>query len=360
MKEITIAGAGPTGLATALFLKENGVEPYIFEKRLERSRLSKAFGVNPRTLTLLKGTGATNRFLENGRKMYALNVWRNGKIVVKNDFSTKDIEFPFMLVQSQEDSERILEELINERGISVDRGKELDKVEQENEQVLFGFKDNTQFISTKYLFGADGAGSATRKSLNLSFDGVVMNDPWNLYDLELDIPINEDEGHVFLLDKGAIFVVRLYDNIWRVIGSVAHMLDYLPKGTTTGKIVWESDFGISHRVIKQFRHQNIFFGGDAAHIHSGLGARGMNLGIEDAYVFSQLFVGNRLNEYHNMRKPVVDKVMDSIAMMTDVVRGHSFRGKMLRHMSPVVPLVFRFAEDYAKDFVLGLDHEIKV
>jgi 2-polyprenyl-6-methoxyphenol hydroxylase-like FAD-dependent oxidoreductase len=33
MNEITIAGAGPTGLATALFLKKKGYEPYLFEKR---------------------------------------------------------------------------------------------------------------------------------------------------------------------------------------------------------------------------------------------------------------------------------------------------------------------------------------
>lgn len=360
MNEITIAGAGPTGLATALFLKKKGYEPYLFEKRLERSHLSKAFGVNPRTLTLLKGTGATERFLENGRKMTALNLWRNGKVVLKNDFSSKDIEFPFMLVQSQEDSERILEELLTETGVSVDRGKELSGITLEDDLVSYSLVGQTNAIKSKYFFGADGAGSATRKSLNLSFDGLVMKDPWNLYDLELDLPLNRDEGHIFLLDGGAVFTVRLQDNIWRVIGNVPNLLDHLPKGTKTGKIVWDSDFGISHRVIEEFRHQNVFFGGDAAHIHSGLGARGMNLGIEDAYVFAELYSQNRLTEYNPMRKPVVDKVMGSIEMMTDMMRGHSFKAKMMRRMTPVLPIAFGLVRNYATNFVLGLDHNLKV
>ena len=32
----------------------------------------------------------------------------------------------------------------------------------------------------------------------------------------------------------------------------------------------------------------MYFAGDAAHIHSPMGARGMNLGLEDAFVFAQL------------------------------------------------------------------------
>ncbi|MEM7485481.1 MAG: FAD-dependent monooxygenase [Bacteroidota bacterium] len=360
MNDITIAGAGPTGLATALFLKKKGFRPYIFEKRLERPHLSKAFGVNPRTLTLLKGTGATERFLENGRKMTALNLWRDGEVVLKNDFGAKDIDFPFMLVQSQEDSEHILEELLGESGVTVDRGKELASIEQQDDSVFYSLVGQSNPFKSRYFFGADGAGSTTRKSLDLSFDGSVMNDPWNLYDLELDLPLNRDEGHIFLLDGGAVFTVRLKDDVWRVIGNVDGLLDHLPKGTTTGKIIWDSDFGISHRVIEQFRHQNVFFGGDAAHIHSGLGARGMNLGIEDAYVFAELYSKQSLDEYNIMRKPVVDKVMDSIEMMTDMMRGHSFRAKIMRWMTPVLPIAFGLVRNYATNFVLGLDHDLDV
>ena len=61
-----IVGAGPTGLVAALLLAKRGIKSRIVEKRLEPSAHSKAFGVNPRTLELLKDTGVTERLLEHG------------------------------------------------------------------------------------------------------------------------------------------------------------------------------------------------------------------------------------------------------------------------------------------------------
>ncbi len=69
MSNTLIIGAGPTGLAAALFLAERGVSPRIVEQAAEPSPYSKAFGVNPRTLTLLEGTGVTERLLSQGRRM---------------------------------------------------------------------------------------------------------------------------------------------------------------------------------------------------------------------------------------------------------------------------------------------------
>jgi 2-polyprenyl-6-methoxyphenol hydroxylase-like FAD-dependent oxidoreductase len=38
--------------------------------------------------------------------------------------------------------------------------------------------------------------------------------------------------------------------------------------------------------------ENVYFAGDAAHVHAPLGNRGMNMGIEDVYVFSKLLAKN--------------------------------------------------------------------
>lgn len=55
-----------------------------------------------------------------------------------------------------------------------------------------------------------------------------------------------------------------------------------------GREVWKSSFIVNHRVCHQFQQGNVFLGGDAAHIHSPVGGRGMNIGFEDALVFSEL------------------------------------------------------------------------
>ena len=61
-----IVGAGPVGLAAALFLKREGFNPRLVETRTEPAPQSKALAVNPRILDLLEPTGVTARMLELG------------------------------------------------------------------------------------------------------------------------------------------------------------------------------------------------------------------------------------------------------------------------------------------------------
>jgi len=42
---------------------------------------------------------------------------------------------------------------------------------------------------------------------------------------------------------------------------------------------WRSEFVINNRTIDRMSVGNVYFAGDAAHIHAPLGNRGMNLGI---------------------------------------------------------------------------------
>ena len=48
------------------------------------------------------------------------------------------------------------------------------------------------------------------------------------------------------------------------------------------KVNWFSTYYVHHRVASQFRKGRAFLLGDAAHIHSPAGGRGMNAGLGDA------------------------------------------------------------------------------
>lgn len=43
---------------------------------------------------------------------------------------------------------------------------------------------------------------------------------------------------------------------------------------------------------------NVYFAGDSAHVHAPLGNRGMNLGIEDVYIFAKLLKAGKVEKYH--------------------------------------------------------------
>jgi 2-polyprenyl-6-methoxyphenol hydroxylase-like FAD-dependent oxidoreductase len=282
---ILIIGAGPTGLAAALFLAERGHRARIIEKRVTRAPWSKAFGVNARSLSLLSTSGVTAQFLDNGRRMERLNLHRRGRTLATLRLDQVDDPFPFMLVQSQADSERLIEAALGERGITVERGVEAVAIECDEDkamvQLRVGSLDST--VIADCVLDASGASSVVRKSLGIAFDGTAYDEPWQLFDIELDnLPVPQDDGNIIIHDDGGIFLVRHHDNLWRVLGNVPNMLDHLPHGTKVSRTHWESDFEIANRVAGRFAEPPFFLAGDAAHIHSGIGARGMNLGIEDA------------------------------------------------------------------------------
>ena len=125
-KEILIIGAGSTGLSAALFLADLGYTPRIIDKRNEPSKITKALGVNANSLKLLERSGVTNRFLQNGWKNSCMNIWSKDRLVYKNDFSKTKHPYPFMLIQPQFETERILEEALADRNIYVERGLSLE------------------------------------------------------------------------------------------------------------------------------------------------------------------------------------------------------------------------------------------
>ena len=361
--EILIIGAGPTGLAAALFLAQRGHHPRIVEKHRERQPWSKAFGVNARTLSLLSESGVTLRFLENGRRLDRLNVQRRGRVLATMRLNEVVDRFPFLLVQSQADSERLLEGALAERGVQVERGVEITAIRKEGGIAMVEVRsgETQSAIAADCVFAAEGANSLVRKTLGITFDGDADLRTWRLFDVELDdVPLPRDEATIFVHDLGGMFLVRHLDRVWRVLGNVPDMLTRLPSGTKVGKIIWESEFHISNRVAGRFAEPPFYLAGDAAHIHSGIGARGMNLGIEDAYVFAELYHRGQLARYDGLRRRVVNKLVGQIKRAMAMPNASSTPGRIIRAAPWLVPVIINLVRKPAQRWFLGLDHDLGV
>lgn len=361
-RDVLIIGAGPTGLATALFLTQNGYKPRIIDRNTSPSPYSKAFGVNARSLELLEATGVTARFLHHGRRMRNLNLRHGDRVLAQLRLGEVQHRFPFMCVQGQEASERMLREALAERGIEVEWGTTVAQIHDDGGRPIVEVQTTSASTTVRpdIVLAADGASSTVRKALNISFDGVKYDEPWKLYDIELTGPLDADDGHIFLLDDGGMFVVRHESNVWRVLGNVPDMLSRLPAGTQLGPVSWESEFAISNRVAGRFSHGGIYLAGDAAHVHAGIGARGMNLGIEDAFVFAQLYHRGELDRYDVLRRPVIHKVVGQIERAMAVPRASTVPGRIVRAFPRIVQLLVPLVRSRVQPWILGLDHEIGI
>ena len=356
MKDVLIVGAGPSGLSLALFLKAHGISSTIIDKKKKISHYSKALGINPKTLGLLKSVGLLADFMEAGYLMNAMNLRKEDKLVHKIRFDKARTEFPFMLVLPQSQSEAILLQACLSKNINVFLDSELSSFEITNDKVGVNIKSEYSFAPEyDIIIGADGIHSKVRQLSNIEFKGYSFQNVWKLFDVELKTSLNPDEGNIIAFREGAMILLRVKDNIWRVAGSRDNILEYLPKSSQVRKVIWESDFIIHQKLAAQLSSQNCALIGDAAHVHSPLGARGMNLGIEDAYVLAQCIAENKLTDYHNLRFKYLKKVINRIGWMTKTMAGSSGMSRMLRSIMPGLGFLMPMVTPGIRDFVMNVD-----
>ena len=340
----------------AIFLYELGFKPRIFDKKLKISKYSKALAVNPKTLEIFKPLGITNKFLNNGRKMGAVNLWQADKHIYRNDFGKINSDYPFMLIQPQKESEQILLEEAQSRGIQVEYNSEFVKFNKTELKYTCQINGNENLNDEfDYIIGADGGRSKVREQTGIQYKGYRYDAEWELFDVELEMNVNPDEGHIRLFPEGGMIMIRLKDNIWRIAGNIKSILNYIPKSSVVGKVHWESKFKINHKVAKQLTKDNIVLIGDAAHLHSPVGARGMNLGIEDAFLSSKLLFESRLNIYSKTRLPYLNKTVNRINKITMGMAGGSIMSKTIRSQIGNLGIIFPFIMPRVRNFVLGID-----
>jgi 2-polyprenyl-6-methoxyphenol hydroxylase-like FAD-dependent oxidoreductase len=124
----------------------------------------------------------------------------------------------------------------------------------------------------------------------------------------------------------------------------------------TGPPVWTSTFHVPHRIAGTLAKGHVYLAGDAAHVHSPIGARGMNLGLEDAWVFAELVRTNRLREYDWLRRPVDRRTVHQVEFLSRIAAADSRVYGFLRTF--VFPAAIRmpFVRARMAATVTGQDH----
>jgi 2-polyprenyl-6-methoxyphenol hydroxylase-like FAD-dependent oxidoreductase len=339
-----IVGAGPVGLAAAVFLASQGRIPRVIEMLDEPSKLSKALAVNPRTLEILEPTGITGRMLELGMPVHGARLYNGERLIGTLLFRGIHSKYPFMLALSQATTESLLADALESLGGQVERGVRMVDCRNFGEGIEVTIKSSAngdrQVVQCPWLFSADGAHSATREKLELDFEGSSPDRTWYLTDAPLETTLAHDHAHAIFLDSGSfLFLIRVVDfelgrqygqTLWRVMSDMPDPLSHLVMAEPLGPSVWSSDFHVSHRIASTLSAGKIYLAGDAAHIHSPIGARGMNLGIEDAKVFAELARTDQLSDYDRLRRPVDRAVVRRVELLTKIVASRSPLFRTLR------------------------------
>ncbi len=335
--DVLIIGAGPSGLAVAASLVKRGIATTIVDRLAAGANTTRAAVVNSRTLEVLEAVDVAERLVAEGIEAPRFTIRDRRRTLIPVDFSVLPTEYPYSLMVSQEVTERLLLDRLNELGGTVIRPKVLTTVTQDADGATATFKDG-DVIRARYIVGADGLHSIVREQAGIGFQGGSYAESFMLADVRLSGEAPLDEVILFWATAGMTVVAPLPGDIFRIVAPVAdapeepsapfiqQILD--TRGTRRGRmvvtdVIWGSRFRIHHRVADTYRAGRLLLSGDAAHVHSPAGGQGMNLGIQDgvasADALARVLAGEPdavLDDYSNARRPIAQQVVEMTDRLT--------------------------------------------
>jgi 2-polyprenyl-6-methoxyphenol hydroxylase-like FAD-dependent oxidoreductase len=354
--DVVIVGAGPNGLLMAGELALAGVDAVVLERLPEPSGKPKANGLVGRVVEALDRRGVYQLFSDDDGPPRPVPRFMFGAIPL--DLTPLPDHALYALPIPQRRMEEMLETRAVELGVRIRRGHEVTAVHQTPDAVnvdVLG-PEGPYRLDARYLVAADGGTSAVRKQLGIGFPGITDNGfvsrmgqvgiaaPIAASETgELDVPgVGRLAPASFLRTETGLFAYGMFEpGCYRVSafewgGEPVDESDEIPLEELAAALrrVLGTEIpitpppggramelrrrvGVNSRQAGRYRAGRVFLVGDAAHVHSGIGGSGLNLGMQDVLNLSWKLTAavhgwappDLLDTYESERHPAGQRVI---------------------------------------------------
>ena len=367
---VVIIGGGPVGLALALDLGQRGTPAVVLDDHEGAGLGSKAICFAKRTLDIATRLGAGQAMTDKGVVWNVGRVFHgDGKVFEFNLLPEAGHRNPAFINLQQPYFEKFLFDTIAKeqaKGAPIQvRGRNRVSAvtaHADHVTVEVDTPDGPYTLEADWLIACDGARSATRDMLGLSFDGRVFEDNFLIADVKMkaDFPTErwfwfdppfEGAGQSALLHKQPDDIWRIDFQLgWdidreremqpdRIRARVDAMLSSQSGTIPDYELEWTSIYTFQCRRMETFRHGPVLFAGDSAHQVSPFGARGANSGVQDAdnlgwkldLVLKGLADETLLNSYATEREFGADENILNSSRATDFMTPKSEMSKIFRN-----------------------------
>lgn len=375
--DVLIVGAGPTGLALACQLIRYGVDFVIIDTKESTTPYSKAIGVQARTLEIYEQIDLAQKMVEQGKITNRVRLLEGGEARAMVELSSLGqglSPYPYLLIVEQGKHEQLLHEFIKGNGRDVLWQSTLADFSQDEAGVtgtIVNASGEQQTFRAQYLVACDGAKSAVRVDLGMTFEGGTFERLFYVADVQIDWEFPHDMLTACLArDRSTAFFPMPGKDRYRIVGvfpedsdkQAGHILyeeieqqilEDSQLELDIYKVNWFSTYKVHSRRVNKFSEGRCFLAGDSAHIHTPVGAQGMNTGIQDGYNLAWKLAlvlrgdadAEILNTYNEERGEVAKRLLETTDRMFDLL------------MSPARLLAFvrTYIFPHIANFVVSLD-----
>jgi 2-polyprenyl-6-methoxyphenol hydroxylase-like FAD-dependent oxidoreductase len=343
--DILILGAGPTGLMMSNQLVRFGIDHIILDQKAGPTDQSRALVVHARSMEIYEQLGLSDAIVAKGQKNVGMELFKKGKRVASVTVVNPDenaTPFPWLMMFEQSKNEALLYNNLLTHNRDVQWNATVVSISRKDNQYIVEVICSQQKLTyqCKYLIACDGSNSIVREYAQMPFIGSSYMNVFYVADTHADGSLSSTMISLFLQKSDiTVFFPMTGKDHFRILGILPvgyyHKED-LPfdeilrqvKGNIGMTVSfydtgWHSTYRLHHKKVESFRKDNIFFAGDAAHVHSPVGGQGMNTGLQDVYNLSwklALVVQGKagfplLDSYHEERDPVAGNLLKSTDRM---------------------------------------------
>ncbi len=302
--EVAVVGAGPVGLTLAARLAQHGVRVTLFEQTPRHlGEGSKALCMQRETIEIWERIGIGERVASRGVQ------WHTGRTYhgTRELFSVvlpggSGEHFPPFVNISQTEVEELLIDRVRALGIDLRWGHRLTGLTDGGDGVDLAFEtaDGPASVHAQYVVGTDGAHSAVRHLVGVDFPGHSFPDQFLICDIRAELPFPNERRFFFdpPWNPGRQVLIHPQpDGLWRIDWQIPPGTDIEAENAdgrldrriravvgerANYELAWMTVYRFHQRIADRFRARRTFLAGDAAHLYSPFGARGLNSGVPDA------------------------------------------------------------------------------
>ena len=333
--EVIISGGGPVGLCLAALLGAQGVRVIVLEAADDIVRDLRASTFHPPTLDMLETLDVTPTLLRRGLPCpsWQIRMHPGGERAVF-DLSVLEGEtrHPYRLQCEQwKLSEALFEKLRQSPDVEVRFSTSVVEATDDGDGVTVEIEHGgaRQLLRAAYLIGCDGARSAVRKAMGLSFEGLTYPETTLLvttqfpFEQHLEGLSNvsycwKQNGNFSLLKVPGRWRVSVYPDENRSIDAqmtpdaLNASLQEIVARDVPYEIAEQRPYRVHMRMVESYRRGRMFLAGDAAHLNTPAGGMGLNGGIHDAFELAAALADvlrhgapdARLDVYDARRRPI--------------------------------------------------------